>query len=258
MTTPRILILDIETFPNQGYFWDLWHEIKSTEFIENYWYILCWCAKWYGEKEVFSSALPDFLKEYKNNSENDRFILEKLGKLLDECDVVIAHNAKKFDLKKIRTRFIYHGLKVPSPYRIIDTLEIARNSFSFPSNRLDALGEFLGVGRKVKHGGFKELWIRCSKGDLKAWTKMVKYCKGDVTLLEKVYKKLLPYITNHPNVGTYIDDDKPRCKNCGSDKLFKQGFQYTNAGKYQQYSCKECGSWMKGRKNLLLNKVQVN
>ncbi len=255
---PKILLLDIETFPNQGYIWNIWNEVKSMEFVERHWYIMCWCAKWLGEKEIMSSALPDFKKEYSQNPENDKKILEKMWTLLDQTDIIIAHNGRKFDIKKLNTRFLYHGMTPPSPYRIIDTLEVARSTFSFTSNRLDDLGEFLGVGRKVKHGGFKELWRTCHMGATLFWSKMVRYCKGDVRLLEKVYKKLLPYINTHPNLGTYIDDDQPRCKNCGSKDLLKQGFQYTNFGKYQQYSCKKCGSWMKGRQNLLINKVKVN
>ncbi|MFA5048549.1 MAG: ribonuclease H-like domain-containing protein [Patescibacteria group bacterium] len=254
---PKILLFDIETKPSLAYIWSLWTETRSTDFIEKDWGILCWCAKWLNEKEIMSSALPDFDKAYSQNSDNDKLVLEKLWKLLDEADIVIAHNLCHFDQKKANARFIINGLTPPSPYRVIDTLDVAKRYFAFTSNRLNDLGKFLKIGKKVHTGGF-ELWRKCMNGDLKAWDKMVRYCKGDVKLLEKVYKKLLPYINTHPNLGTYIDDDQPRCKNCGSKDLFKQGFQYTNFGKYQQYSCKKCGSWMKGRKNLLTNKVKVN
>jgi hypothetical protein len=254
---PKILLMDIETTPSLSYIWSLWKEVCSMDFVEKNWYILCYCAKWLDEKEILSSALIDF-NSYKSDKENDKKMLETLWKLLDDADVVIGHNARKFDIKKTNVRFLLNGMTPPSPYKVIDTLEVAKRHFAFTSNRLNDLGEFLGVGKKKSTGGFK-LWKKCMAGDEKAWKKMVSYCAQDVRLLEKIYKKLLPYISNHPNMGVYVDDDKVQCPKCGSDKLLKQGFAYTTVGKYQQYSCKKCGGWSKGKTNLRINKVkQVN
>ena len=36
----------------------------------------------------------------------------------------------------------------------------------------------------------------------------------------------------------------------GHNKFSKNGFAYTNAGKYQKYTCKKCGSNIKGKDNL--------
>ena len=42
------------------------------EMLDKNWYMLCWAAKWLGEKEIMSSALVDFEKSYKQNPENDK------------------------------------------------------------------------------------------------------------------------------------------------------------------------------------------
>ena len=225
--------------------------------IENPWYMLCWSAKWLHEKKVMSSALVDFPVEYKKNPECDKQILKKLWNLLNEADIVVAHNAKRFDCRKTRARFIMNGMTPPSPYKIVDTLQVARSQFFFTSNKLDNLGKYLGVGEKLDTGGFK-LWKDCMSGKKKAWKKMVAYCKRDVLLLEKVYKKLLPYMTNHPNLGNYVESEDPICPKCSSTKLIKEGYAYTGVGKYQQYSCKSCGGWSRGRKNLREQKVQTS
>ena len=125
------------------------------------------------------------------------------------------------------------------------------------SNKLDMLGQLLGLGRKVPHEGF-ELWRKCMKGDLKAWAKMVKYCKGDVRLLEKVYLRLLPYMGQHPNYGTYTDTDKPECPKCGSTKLQRRGFAYTSVSKFQRFRCNKCGAWCRGRTNELAKNKRQN
>ena len=251
----KILFFDIETAPNIAYIWGLWTENRSADMIQSHWYTLCWCAKWLGEKKVYSSALPDF-KSYKKDPENDKKVMEALWNLLDEADMVVAHNAVKFDIRKVNARFIVHNMKPPSPYKVVDTLRVARRYFAFTSNKLNDLGMILKLGKKLPTGGIS-LWQKCLQGNKTAWGKMVRYCKTDVTLLEKIYLKLRPYISNHPNTGVYDDTPNPICPKCKSDKIVKQGFAYTNAGKYQQYSCRACGGWSRGKRNLLDNKVKI-
>jgi hypothetical protein len=216
--------------------------------LKQYGYILCWCAKWLNDTKVYSDALINY-PDYKNNPENDKYILQTIWKLLDEADIVIGHNVADFDVKQLNTAFIKNGMKPPSPYKIVDTLLVARRKFSFLSNKLADLGKILKLGEKVETGGFS-LWKRCLAGDKKAWQHMLKYNKQDVMLLEKVYYKMLPYIENHPHYGSYIDDNKIVCTNCGSTKLNKNGFTFNNLAKYQRLLCQDCGSWMRMRINL--------
>jgi len=253
----RVLLLDIETSPNKAYAWGLWHELRSTTFLTSNWFIMCWCAKWLNDKKGIMSASIHESSTYKKDPENDKELLLKLQKLLDEADIVIAHNGIKFDCKKINTRFIMNDIKPPSPYKILDTLKATRASFSFTSNRLDDLGKFLKVGKKIDTGGF-DLWKRCLNGDKKSWDKMVKYCKQDVILLEKVYKKIRPFIKHHPNSGVYLDHIRPVCPKCGKDKIWYRGFAYTAAGKFRRFQCIKCGGWGREKHNLLSKSKKVN
>ncbi len=249
MRKPKILLFDIENSPNTAYIWGLWQETTSAEMVDKAWYMLCWSAKWLGEKNVMSSALIDFPSEFKTNPENDKPILKKLWNLLNTADIVIAHNGVQFDTRKTNARFIMNGMKPPSPYKVIDTLLIARKHFFFTSNKLNDLGKYLKCGTKVETGGFK-LWKQCMVGNKDAWKKMVTYCKNDVVLLEKIYLKLLPYIESHPNLGVYLDKNRPACPNCGSEKIEKRGFSFTNFYKYQRFCCKNCGKWSKGKEKI--------
>lgn len=249
----KILLFDLETAPMVTYNWGLYQELNNTSFVKTDWFVLCWCAKWLGDKKVMSGALPDY-KGYKRNPTCDKKMMQDLWNLLDEADIVIAHNATKFDVKKANARFVMNGMKPPSPYKVVDTLTIARSKFKFTSNRLNDLGQYLKVGKKVDTGGF-QLWIDCMAGKKSAWNKMVKYCKQDVVLLEKVYLILRPFHGTHPNMGVYVDDDNKHCPKCSSTKLQKRGRMYTGAGEYQRYQCKCCGGWSRGKKNLRNNKV---
>lgn len=236
---PRILVFDIETAPNLAYVWGKYEQ--NVIRYDSEWYMLCYAAKWLGKKKMFTSKLNDFPRRFKKDSNDDYGVVKELWKLLDEADIVISHNGKKFDVKKSNARFIFHGMKPPSPFKQIDTLTEARKYFKFNSNKLDDIGNLLGVGRKVSHEGFG-LWLKCMKGDRKAWKRMIKYNIQDVILLEAVYEKFKPYMTNHPNLGLYQQNEFA-CPNCGSENLQKRGFQMTKVSIFQRYQCQECGAW---------------
>lgn len=250
---PKILVFDIETSPNLGYVWGK-YEQNVIDYVQE-WYVMCFCAKWLDKKKMFKVKQNDF-KIYKKDRTDDYGVIKAMWDLLDEADAVITHNGDKFDIKKMNARFIYHGLTAPSNYKSIDTLKLSRKYFKFNSNKLDDLGEYLKVGRKVKHEGFG-LWLKCMNGDKKAWKNMIKYNVQDVLLLEKVYYKFLPWINNHPNFGLYVGKDYV-CPNCGSEHIQKRGFHYTKSQIYQRIQCMDCMAWsreVKCEKNI--NKPKV-
>jgi len=243
---PKILLFDIENSPILLWAWGIHDDPShSMKFVKEDWYVMCWAAKWLGEDDVVSLALTDF--RYNHHKPCDKKVLKGLWSLLDEADIVVAHNGKNFDCRKSNARFMKHGIKPPSPYRVVDTLTEARKHFMFTSNRLGDLGEYLGVGSKMDTGGF-ELWKECMEGNKKSWKKMVDYCKQDVVLLEKIYLKLQPYMSSHPNVGVILN--RAVCPVCGSDKIQYRGYAYTNVNKYRQFVCKSCGAWRRDKKKV--------
>jgi hypothetical protein len=235
----RTLLLDVETAPLTVHTWGLWNQNISINQIIDSSYVMCAAYKTLGEKTIFSSTVRD----------KDEFMLKSLWQQLDETDAVIHYNGSKFDIPVINKEFLLRGWKPPSPYKQIDLLKIARSKFKFPSNKLDYVAKALKVGRKTKHAGF-ELWVDCLAGKEEAWAKMQEYNIQDVNLLEGVYEKLLPWITNHPSHGLYTDHDEMVCNNCGSTHLQKRGFSYTASGKYQRLVCTDCGTWHRSGKSL--------
>jgi uncharacterized protein YprB with RNaseH-like and TPR domain len=179
----KILLLDIETSPMQVYAWGLWDQnisidqiIKSTE-------MLCFGARWLGEKKViFKSVHHDGKEE----------MLKELHSLMSEADLLVGWNSAAFDHKHINREFLEAGMAPPSPVKDLDLMSITKANFQFPSNKLDYVAQKLGVGAKVKHSGFK-LWIDCMAGDKKAWAEMKKYQIQDVNLLVELYDVLSPW-----------------------------------------------------------------
>jgi len=237
----KALLIDLETAPNLGYCWQKW-ETDIISFKED-WYILSFAYKWLGEKETYVVSLPDF-PLYKKDRSNDKELCKRLWELFDEAEIIIAHNGNSFDIKKSNARFIQHDLEPPTPYKTIDTKLEAKRYFRFDSNKLDDLGQYLNLGRKLMTGGF-DLWLGCMAGKKEAWKKMCDYNKQDVILLERVYLKLRGWMTSHPNLNI-INGELSSCPNCGSNKLRKQGFSITRVSKRQRYQCQNCGSWHQG------------
>jgi hypothetical protein len=246
---PKVLLFDIETAPILGYVWGLWENNLSLNQINSDWHLLAWSAKWLGES---ASKIMYMDQRRARNVEDDSKILKGIWKLLDEADIVITQNGKAFDEKKLNARFILNGMKPPSSYRHIDTKRIASRKFAFTSNKLEYMTDKLCTKyKKSKHSKFSgfELWSECLKGNLKAWKEMEHYNKYDVLSLEELYTRLKPWDSSI-NFDVYFDATKSVCA-CGSRDFKKNGFKYTNIGKYQRFECKKCGSEARDRINLV-------
>lgn len=235
----KILLWDCETAANLAYVWQKYQQDVLA--FEQEWFMLCYSYKWLGDKKTQVVSLPDF-KGYSKNKTNDKDLIKSLWDLLDSADICVGHNSIRFDHPKANARFAYHGLPPHSPVKKIDTLQIARRHFKFNCNRLDSLGETLGLGRKVKHSGF-DLWRKCMSGDTAAWRDMVKYAKGDVDLLEQVYLRLRPWSDDTVHVGLFEENPLGKCPCCGSSNLVKRGYKVAATRIYRQYNCKDCGRW---------------
>jgi hypothetical protein len=197
---------------------------------------MCWAAKWYQDREVFF----DSIKQSKPEK-----MLRGIHKMLDEADVVIHYNGKKFDIPTLNKEFLIYGMTPPSKYQQVDLLQTARSQFRFPSNKLDYICQALGLGKKSKHAGH-ELWIQCMAKVDSAWRVMERYNKNDVRIMEKLYVRLLPWIKNHPNHGTY--DQTLVCPSCGGNHHQRRGYATTAAHRYARFQCLDCGSWFRGTK----------
>lgn len=251
--TPKILIFDLETAPMSAYVWGRWNQNVSLDATISEWFILCWSAKWLYSDYIMS----DKLTSEESLNEDDSRIIKSLWSLVDEADIIIAHNAKGADVKWMNTRFILNGLIPPKPYYIIDTLDIAKKEFKFSSNKLDALAGYFGIEHKL--GTDFNLWKRCLDGDEEALTYMCEYNKKDVEILEDVYLHLRPWIKNHPNLGNISELSGTRCTHCNSKNVnvISGKFYFTSVGKYNLYRCKDCGGISRGRDNLNTNKIKL-
>lgn len=203
--------------------------------------------KWLGDDKVECETIAD----YNNLNENDdTLLINKLWKLLDECEIAVAYNGDRFDNKVANTFFVERNLEPPSPYKTFDPLKTAKRFFRFDCNKLDYVGKLLaGIGKTEQTYGdcWDDLMFGNKKERSSASKLMKAYNKQDVIVLEKVYQKLLPWATNHPNMA--LASGKDVCPRCGWNEGFLiSKYRYTGTQiNAIQYQCKHCGGYVTKR-----------
>ncbi|CAN5394978.1 hypothetical protein BH10PLA2_BH10PLA2_25380 [soil metagenome] len=232
----RILIYDIETLPNKGYFFDVFSDRGiALEFIEKPKSIVTIAYKFIGDQQ------PKVLRA--NTPYEDADILAKFLPIWESANYGVAHFGRGFDMPFIAARLMANNLPPLPPLPQIDTYQLAKRHFgrSLNSNKLDHLGDVLGLGRKNKTNA--NLWVGCAQGKRKALKEMAMYNAQDVTLLEKVFVKLLPHVKSTLNMNLLTDEPIQRCKSCGSDKLELKGFELLSSTLRHRFQCLACLAW---------------
>lgn len=230
---PRLLGLDIETAPAVAYVWGLHDQNIGLEQLIQPSRVLCWSAKWFGERKVL----------YADERIGAKKMLTEIRSLLLEADAVVTYNGDSFDLQKLNGEFIFHQIAPAPQITSIDLYKTVRG-LGYISGKLAFVGPHLKIGEKVKHEGFS-LWAACMKGDKEAWKRMEKYNRQDTAMLEDLYNALRPYIKNHPHLGPPRGRTScPRCRSTRNVVAAKP--RYTKNLIIQRLECTACGGWFDG------------
>ena len=238
---PNILILDIETSLMEVYSFGIRDQYIGADQIKKDWEIISFAAKFLNKKKVLQMDQSKYTNEE---------ILRGLEKVINKAQIIVGHNSKRFDVKRINSKFAEYGINPPRSFQQVDTYNLSKKYFNFSSHTLEYLLEKLNSPiRKLKHKKLpgKSLWVECDKGNRKAFKEMAIYNIYDVLGTEWLYKKLAPWGTGI-NFNVYYGDEDAHCS-CGSSNFVKNGYAYSSTGKFQRYQCKKCGQELKTRQN---------
>ena len=240
----KILVIDIETCPIEGYVWSTWKQTLSLEQIKTDWSILSYAAKWVGRRELIYA---DTGGRGADKVRDDHVLLPGIWQLMHEADVVVAQNGNKFDIKKINYRLAEAKFLPYSPVQAVDTLVTSRKKFAATSHKLGWLSEKLTDTPKSKHRKFPgmELWLECLKDNPAAWREMRKYNCQDIRATEKLYLRQRPWMSTHPRIGA-----PGACPKCGSANLREDNCETSGSSDYARFQCGACGGWSRAKKML--------
>lgn len=174
---PKILYFDTENSPSFGAYY-------APRWDTN---ILWPTSEW--KFLMFSYAWNDSPVKV-IQSWNEKQLVQKMHKLIDEAEIVICHNAS-FDMGHFYAKCLEYHLPTPRPPKVICTLKMYRKLGKFESNKLGDLGDKLGLGKKVELP--RNFWRSFLDKDPKSMQKAIIYAKQDVVLLRKLYKVIAPF-----------------------------------------------------------------
>ena len=253
----RALTIDIERLPGQvsvqhrgftidGPVWDLnalkhiiGRRIHADDVIE--WpRTICAAARWYGEDEVMFAA------EWEVGG-YDGF-MRRVWEWVDEADILIGHNMAAFDSKHLMSGWAEMGLPAPSPYKVIDTLKIARGSLNMESNTLDSLAKRLGVEAKSDKYDVRVAQAAVA-GDKEAQARIEGYNRGDIVASEALFDRLRPFAKGIPHLGMWSDDELA-CPSCGHTMTATGKTVHANVQRYEHLHCPNCGAHARGTARL--------
>ena len=245
---PRIAFIDLETSAALAYCFGR-HKVflQQDNIKEEGGKVLCAGYRWLEDNKAKVLYNYSEVKQYE-----DYLVCQQMHDIYSNSDVVVGHNILGFDHKMLEVRCLANGLPPLPAVKLIDTLQIAKQKFRFPSNKLDSLAAYLGIGRKVSHAGI-DMWIKVQEGDKQALDSMVEYCQQDVDLLYDVFMNLRGRgLVSGINFANYYDDNKVRCKQCGSEHVELTGRTVTTpTGKYNELRCNDCESVQRDKQNQL-------
>lgn len=231
----KVVIWDIETTAIKNYAWNPYPNYMSHESIIEDWSIICGSWKEVGKDKVHAVAV--------NRVGDDKHVVQTLRDAIADADAIVHHNGDQFDLKKLNTRLIIHGLEPLPAIHTVDTKKELKKVAGFTSNKLDYVAKVLFGEGKI-HVEY-QLWLDVMKGSKTALRKMVTYNKGDVSVLERVYLYLRPYMKSHPHLGAAEGKSRfTSCPKCGSENIKRNGTRFTRAGLVRQKcQCNKCYSY---------------
>lgn len=250
MRKPKILSFDLEVSPALGWFYPPTYETGILK-VEERQKLMSFAFQWVGEERITSVCLEDY-SDYSNDPHNDRQLVEALHEQMSRADILLGQNSDNFDIKMANYFFIRNDLEPIPPSKSIDTKKIAKRYFRFANNKLDNLGEELGIGGKTKvtHAN---IWYDCYMlRDPEAWKLMREYNENDVRITTAIYLKMRGFMRSHPNL-TRLTGDFDSCPACGGYNYRIRAYRFTNVSRYHQYSCNDCGIYFSDRKAIVEN-----
>lgn len=204
-------------------------------------------------------------------------LIEEFDKIAESADLVIGKNSDKFDIKMINGIRALEGLP-GNPHWALNSDDLEkqmRKYFRLPSQSLDYISSQLGLGGKIsmnmnhwvlideymtllsmRHEGADDVALNIVSNNLfkkslndalssgeKAFNFMCKYGKKDTDDTRTLWKRLSSHFESKFDFGKWSGEIDICCKHadCGSTRVFKNGFRMTGRVKYQRYCCSECG-----------------
>lgn len=165
-------------------------DIESSNLSSDFGTVLCYALK-HKDGLISNSLTPQEIKD----GSYDKRLLTDLCTDLRKFHRIITWYGYKFDIPFVRSRAILHKLDFPLYKEVYHTDAYQKAKIlirTLHSKRLGVVASFFGIKAK-EHPLNPTVWLRCLSGDQDAINFVQTHCNEDVTSLEAVWKRLVPY-----------------------------------------------------------------
>ena len=240
---PKILFWDLESSLMEGYFFGIWQQNIPLTRVKKQSHLLT--ASWALNDGVVQGVR---LTPEQVRVSDDLDVVVKIVQAINEADLIVTFNGKKFDVKLLNTRALFWGLPPIKPVKHIDLMEQSKRLFKFPSNSMQNISMYLGEDGKIATSGTR-LWERCAEWEnyqtcSNALEEMLTYNGQDIEVTRDLYYCFQGWMKNIPNLGTITNEvsgnHTVRCSHCGSDNVSHRNDKtYTAVSSFDLYRCGE-------------------
>lgn len=234
----RVCFYDIETTYLQARLWRCGEQrIRPDQLVEgrDQYDIICIAY-------AFNDSKAPKVLHWDLKKQNSKKMIEDFDKIVKGCDITIGKNSDRFDVKHINAQRWLKGVAPFPDWALVtdDVEKQLRKHFALPSYGLDYVSKILGLGGKTKME-FQD-WIDIiEKKDKKAFDKMLKYCKKDVSDTRAIWNHIEKYVNQRFNMATF--KGKNCCINCGSEQIEPAAMLCSGRSKYQRFHCNAHGGY---------------
>lgn len=154
-------------------------------------------TEWNGKKRALKNVDIVRLDEqngYAKHKWDDRELVKQIRDRLNEADIIVSYNGRRFDIPYLNARLVYWGDDVLPKKKHVDMLYQVRYKLKLSSSRLESAQNFLGLDEH-KTKMIPQIWIPAVTGDKASMDYIVDHCRRDVVVLHDVYDKLKHLIT---------------------------------------------------------------
>ena len=131
---PRTLFWDLESSLLEGYFFRIWQENIPMRRIKKQSHLLSASFSYNNDVVQGYRLTPEQVK-----TGDDFDVVRKMVEAINNCDLMVTFNGKRFDVKLLNTRALFWGLPPVKSPKHIDLFEQSKRVFKFPSNSMQTL-----------------------------------------------------------------------------------------------------------------------
>ncbi len=163
---------------------------EMSNLSADYGQLLCGCICEYQTKKPYYTEMRTFtLANYKTKRWDDKDLALQFRDALQEYDIIVSWNGKRFDIPFINTRLEYWKEDSFAPKRHIDLLYTSRFRLKLSNNKLDTVAKYLKAP-VAKTFLDPDTWLKAMGGERKAYDYIIDHCQKDVIVLAHCWHRM--------------------------------------------------------------------